>query len=111
MTELASAQGPVYRGYRGQYSSPWGPTISPYLDYFRRDSGLIDPYNAFVRPRRQVQNQIDEVRAQQQYQDTQLRREIQGVRQSLAAPTGRRASFGVNSRSYQFPTLPSRNAR
>ena len=103
----ASAQGgPRYRGYGGRYSSPYGPTLSPYLDYFRRDSGVLDPYNAFVRPRRQLQNDINNIVAQGQAENVRLQREItqlKGVRDPGAAATGTSATYFNYSHYYSMP--------
>jgi len=41
VSRSASAQ----QGYR-----PSRPTLSPYLNLYRTDSGIVDNYNAFVRP-------------------------------------------------------------
>ncbi len=97
------AQGPGGPPYRTQ---PWqpGPTLSPYLDYFRRPLGPLDSYHEFVRPRRQVQQRL-------QQQDLQLRRQAQGLqsvqeqiarpqRPSGAAPTGTDAGFFRHSHFY-----------
>jgi len=48
----AGAQPPVRRSW-----SP-SPTLSPWLDLFRYDSGLLDPYNALVRPRLELQERL-----------------------------------------------------
>ena len=100
--EVASAQGPGrYRSYGGRYSSPYGPTLSPYLDYFRRDTGVLDPYNAFIRPRRQLQNQLGEIVQQGQAENVRLRQQIQGIREAQGAPTGTGATFMNYSHYYR----------
>jgi hypothetical protein len=70
---------------------PARPTISPYLNLFRRDVGPLPNYYSLVRPqlnqiefnkRQQVTN------AQQQAQIQQNARNIVGISESVAAPTG-----------------------
>lgn len=48
----AAAQPPVRRSW-----SP-SPTLSPWLDLFRADLGVLDPYNSLVRPRLEFQEQL-----------------------------------------------------
>jgi hypothetical protein len=99
--DVASAQGGRYRSYGGRYSSPYGPTLSPYLDYFRRDTGVLDPYNAFIRPRRQLQNQIGNIVQQEQAENARLHQQIQGIRAAQGAPTGTGATFMNYSHYYR----------
>jgi hypothetical protein len=94
-------QGGVYRAYGGRYRSPYGPTISPYLDYFRRDTGVLDPYNAFIRPRRQLDNQLGQMVQDERAANTRLQQQIQGIRAETAAPTGASATFMNYSHYYQ----------
>jgi hypothetical protein len=103
--DVCLAQGGRYRGYGGRYSSPYGPTLSPYLDYFRRDTGVLDPYNAFIRPRRQLQNQLANIVEQEQAENARLRQQIQGVRAAEAAPTGTGGTF-LNY-SHYYPSAPA----
>ncbi len=49
---VADAQPPVHRSW-----SP-SPTLSPWLDLFRSDTGLLDPYNSLVRPRLELQERL-----------------------------------------------------
>jgi hypothetical protein len=78
---------------RGRYLPPAGPVLPNALNYFRNDVGVLDPYNAFVQPNRQLSQQINSM-VQQQYRDYQRsEQEIGQVRQSLAAPTGVGAGF------------------
>ena len=94
------AQGP-YRSYGGRYRSPYGPTMSPYLDYFRRDSGVLDPYNTFIRPRQQLQDQIGQMAQEERAANIRLQQQIQGIREETAAPTGRGATFMNYSHYYR----------
>ena len=99
--DLCLAQGGRYRSYGGRYSSPYGPTLSPYLDYFRRDTGVLDPYNTFIRPRRQLQNQIADIVQQEQSETARLQQQIQGIRAAEAGPTGTGATFLNYSHYYR----------
>ena len=101
VADVCLAQGGRYRGYGGRYASPYGPTLSPYLDYFRRDTGVLDPYNTFIRPRRQLQNQLDDIVQQERAETTRLQQQIQGIRESGAAPTGTSATFLNYSHYYK----------
>ncbi len=96
------AQGGVYRSYGGRYRSPYGPTLSPYLDYFRRDTGVLDPYNAFIRPRRQLQNELGAIVQQERAENVRLQNQIQGIRTATAAPTGTGATFFNYSHYYRM---------
>ncbi|HZL90632.1 MAG TPA: hypothetical protein VFB96_19850 [Pirellulaceae bacterium] len=99
--DLCQAQGGRYRSYGGRYTSPYGPTLSPYLDYFRRDTGALDPYNAFIRPRRQLQNQLADMAQQERTETARLQQQIQGVREAAAQPTGTGATFLNYSHYYR----------
>ena len=99
--DLCLAQGGGgYRSYGGRYRSPYGPTITPYLDYFRRDTGVLDPYNTFIRPRRQLENQLGQMAQEERAANIRLQQQIQGIRQETAAPTGRGATFMNYSHFY-----------
>jgi hypothetical protein len=100
-TDTCFAQGGVYRSYGGRYRSPYGPTLSPYLDYFRRDTGALDPYNAFIRPRRQLENELGQMVQQERAENTRLQQQIQGIRAESAAPTGTGATFLNYSHYYR----------
>ncbi len=92
------AQPPVRRRY-----VPRRPTMSPYLDYFRRDTGLLDPYNLFRKRNVRVNQAFEQQRRQLQYQQYQLdqtRFQFQQVQQaqrqmraSGATPTGHGSTF------------------
>jgi len=84
------AQGPA------RYTPPAGPTLPRELNYFRRDIGVLDQYNAFVYPQLQMNNQLQQLAAQQQlnYRRTQRQiNELKEVRPSEASPTGVGATF------------------
>jgi hypothetical protein len=89
----ASAQIPRYR-------PPGGSPIPRELDYFRRDVGVLDPYNTFVAPRRQIDRNFQMLEAQEQYNAQRTQSEISQLRRSTAAPTGTGATFMNYSHYY-----------
>ncbi len=102
------AQGPA------RYYPPAGPTLPSQLNYFRRDVGILDQYNAFVQPRQQLDYQFQQLAAQQQanYRSTQRQFEqMQQIRNSEAAPTGVGASFMNYMHYYQMPAGGGRRVR
>ncbi len=88
------AQSPSVRRFQ-----PRRQTFSPYMDYFRRDVGLLDQYNYF----RQQQSQIDLQRQglQQVGQEfQQLGGALPRFRPTGATPTGKGATFQTFSRFF-----------
>lgn len=78
------------------------PTLSPYLDLLRIDSGVLPPYHAFVVPRRKVEQQ----QARQGRAIGALRRQsAASERGSEPLPTGRGGQF-QNTLHY-YPQLNS----
>lgn len=79
------------QGYN-RYQAPSGPTVTPYLDYFRVPNGVLDRYNQYVRPREQLTTTIN-----QQNQDLQMlqqrvntvEKSQRAIRESPLGPTGR----------------------
>lgn len=99
-TPVAFAQGPA------RYYPPAGPTLPSQLNYFRRDVGILDQYNAFVQPRQQLDYQFQQLAAQQQadFRTTQRQLDkVQQIRASEAAPTGVGASFMNYMHYYRMP--------
>jgi hypothetical protein len=96
---VASAQSP-------RYQPPAGSTIPRSLNYFRRDTGVLDPYNSFIEPQRQIDQRINSVNTMQRLQFNQYSRDIREIRKSTAADTGTNASF-FNS-SHYYPALQGR---
>ena len=98
----ASAQGNFPR----RYQSPSGPTITPYLDYFRNDNGVLNPYYNFVRPKAEMRNNtqrlMNELRATEANAN-QLGRELKDMQNapSRAAATGTAATF--DSLGHYYP--------
>lgn len=116
LAESAGAQQPRYMPPAGRalqqdvriierrsprYVPPAGNTLPNALNYFRRDVGVLDPYNTFVAPRQQLDYQLQTMTAQQQanFRDTQ--RTIAQIRASEAAPTGVGAGFMNYSHYYR----------
>jgi hypothetical protein len=74
-----------------RYQPKAGPTLPSQLSYFRRDVGLLDQYNTFIQPQRQLEAQLQQMTQQQQadYRSAQRKIEqIKEIRPSGAAPTG-----------------------
>ncbi len=87
-----------------QRYSPRRPTLSPYLNYFRRDSGLLDNYNAFVAPRQRLQSRLQTQEAviyQQQQQLRQVQNSVSRYRQAGAGITGTHSTFMNYSHYFQ----------
>ena len=88
------------------YRPPAGPTLSPYLLYSRRPTGIYDNYNAFIRPRIELRSTL----RTQTRQIGQLDREVRDVqrdvttlsevRQLGVAPTGIGSSYQNYSHYY-----------
>jgi hypothetical protein len=85
-----------------------GPTLPRQLDYFRRDVGVLDPYNTFVAPRKRLDQDLRRLQAQEQADAAQAKKAIAGVRASLAAPTGSGATF-MNYSHYYSRSGPVRS--
>jgi hypothetical protein len=105
---LALAQG----SSGGRYQSRSGPTITPYLDYFRQDNGQLTPYHNFVQPKfqlRENQQQVDGFMRQEMTRGANLQREVnqlQQLRQSTARPTGSGATYMNYSHFYPQGASP-----
>jgi hypothetical protein len=65
------------------YRSPAlrSPTISPWLDLFRRNEGVLDNYNQFVRPQQQLRRAM----AQQQNEITSQRLRQRRIQSEIGA--------------------------
>ncbi len=110
---LLPASAPAQGAYPGRYQSRSGPTITPYLDYFRQDNTVLGPYHTFVRPRaqlRETQRQLDSRLQLEANRNSNLQREFQQLRESAARPTGSGATF-MNYSHYYPPTNPQGAAR
>lgn len=89
-----------------RYTPPGGPTMPRALDYFRRDVGVLDPYNTFIAPGRQMESNFRELQAREAYNTRQLQQEITQLRRSTAAPTGTGGTFMNYSHYYPNRTGP-----
>lgn len=97
---VAQAQYPNRSG--GSTYTPHSSPLPIYLDYFRRDVGVLDPYNNFVRPKRQLTQALQQ---QQQRIDYLQQQQIQGSMQGVA-PTGTSARFF--NYSHYYPGMRNR---
>ena len=116
---LAGRSAEAQRGHQYRQQTP---TLSPYLNLYRTDSGAVDNYNNFVRPeidlRDTLRNQQDAIQRQdvtQQQQGTALQRYQRNARgrQGRAfgvGPTGSAATF-MNYMHYYPVHGPPRNRR
>ena len=88
------------RGY-----TPYRPTLSPWLDLFRRDSGPLDNYHTFVRPEIRLRETLQRQQANIRRQGTALRSLGQEMtrfeREGLMRPTGTASVFMNYSHYYQ----------
>jgi hypothetical protein len=87
-----------------RYRPPGGSPIPRQLDYFRRDVGVLDPYNTFVAPRRQLDRNLQTLQAQEDYNARRTQQELSQlntqIKQSGAAATGTGATFMNYSHYY-----------
>ncbi len=84
--------------------TPRTPTLSPYLDLLRNNTGTLPNYYTFVRPRQQQRAFNTESRAWQRRQTIDLERvtgEFQKNRRAIA-PTGTGSWFMKESASATF---------
>ncbi len=91
-------------GQYPRYTPPAGRTLPNALNYFRGDVGVLDPYNAFVEPRRRLDRDLMTLQSRQQIGYRENQAEIAALRASAAAPTGTSASFFNYSHYYSSPT-------
>src|SRR5438105_4125711 len=95
---------------QGPYRSPAGPTLPPQLNYFRRDTGVLDQYNGIVAPTIQAQQAVQQLQSgisQQTSQLQNLQGQIQQIRDVPTARTGTASGFMKYSHYYRMPA-PSR---
>jgi hypothetical protein len=104
---LASLAGSA-SGQYPRYVPPAGRTLPNELNYFRRDVGVLDQYNSFVAPLRQLDNQLRVMQQQQSADFRAAERAISQIRASQAAPTGVSAGFMNYSHYYRLQTAPRR---
>jgi len=90
-----------------RYQPKAGPPLPSQLNYFRRDVGLLDQYNTFVQPQRQLEAQLRLMNEQQlaDYRSAQKQIEqIKEIRPSEAAPTGVGGGYLNYLHYYQLPS-------
>jgi hypothetical protein len=87
-----------------RYSSPSRPTLPSQLNYFRGDTGLLDPYNTFVQPQNQLQNRLRSMETQQQETRSEIQKQQsqESAVASKAAPTGTAATY--QNLSHYYPS-------
>ncbi len=68
-------------GQRNYPYTPRTPTLSPYFNYFRVNSGTISPYHQFVRPRVQLRMFVKQQSARNQRQNNLLQDQQTRIRQ------------------------------
>ena len=106
---LATAFSSTASAQISRYRPPGGSPIPAALDYFRRDVGVLDPYNTFVAPRRQLYSQLQTLNQQEQADFQAAQSQISSVRQSAAAPTGVGARF--MNYSHYYPSAQASRPR
>ncbi|MFO0911789.1 MAG: hypothetical protein U0795_02425 [Pirellulales bacterium] len=92
---------------RAEAQGTWTPrpTLSPYLDYFRTDTGLLPQYQQFVRPKMQLRDELVRQNGQlvqQQQQISNVGRNLSRFVEQGTRPTGSRSVFGNHSHYYQL---------
>lgn len=97
-TLLMPAESAAQGNFSRRYASPSGPTLTPYLDYFREGNGVLDTYHNFIRPRAQMSNQIQAYNdrlSQTEQQGDLLGKDVKKMQQpiSRAAVTGSAATY------------------
>lgn len=92
-----------------RYTPPAGSPLPAELDYFRRDVGVMDPFNTFVAPRRQLRNQLNAMSAREAANFQSAQQEITSIREAVAAPTG--VSAGFMNYSHYYSRSPGSRRR
>ncbi|MCM2374839.1 hypothetical protein [Aporhodopirellula aestuarii] len=114
----ASAQGYSMGGLQGGGVSkpefdPLPPSLSPYLDLLRSDSGVVSPYHSFVLPKRRIAEQQTQQSAQLRHLRSQVD-QLNTVSQNRSrvsrdrVPTGRGGYFQQYSHFYPASNNASR---
>jgi hypothetical protein len=93
-----------------RYQPPYGPTLSPYLEYYRRPSGVLNNYHMFVRPRVELRQTLRSQQQQILTLDRELRRAaVSQVREAEVAPTG--TGSGFMNYSHYYPSAGASGRR
>jgi hypothetical protein len=91
-----------------RYSPPAGRTLTPYLNFFRQDVGVLDPYNAFIVPQRDLEYRLKGLGAAAQRQQAEIQttqHQLNRIYQSGAAPTGTGGRFMNYGGYYRSPII------
>jgi len=98
------------QGMRPSYT-PSSPTLSPWFGLYNRDSGPLDNYHNFVRPRQRVYRALQQQHNEIQRQSSNLNalgQEVLSMRQpSSLRPTGVGSTF-MNYSHYYSVQPPAR---
>lgn len=94
-----------------RYRPPAGSPLPTQLDYFRQDVGVLDPYNTFVAPHRRLNQNLQALQAQEDFNTRRTQAEISQIRESAVAPTGTGATFMNYSHYYSRGNTLSRGPR
>lgn len=92
----AGAQQP--RNQPGSYRPPAGPTLTPYLDYFNRPTGVLDRYHQYVVPRQQLSQRLQQqerVTLQQERNLQTLQTQVGEIQSGGLGPQLRAPGTGV----------------
>jgi hypothetical protein len=80
-----------------RYNIPRRPTISPWMDLFSQETGPLDNYHSFVRPRQRLYNTLGNQNYQLQQQGGNIRNLGKQVtrmeRPAFVRPTGTGSSY------------------
>ena len=93
-----------------QRYQPQRPTLSPYLNYFRADVGLLDRHNTLVAPEIRSQQAVQQLQGQvfeQRSQLGNLQGQVDQIREPQTRRTGTASSF-MNYSHYYRITAPDR---
>jgi hypothetical protein len=98
----AQAQFPRYR-------PPAGNPLPNELNYFRRDVGILDPYNTFVDPQQQLSARLQSMAKQEQSNYRSSQQALSQLRALQTAPTG--VSGGFMNLSHYYSRSSSQPGR
>ena len=106
--QQAAAQNPKQK-YSRRYQ-PNKPTLSPYLNYFRLNTGVLPNYQQFVRPQINLQKTLQQQQAQIRSGQNSLKDLNSKVEQRFSKPTVSPTGHGATFRNYShyFPKLQRR---
>ena len=115
----AHGQGYSSRFSSSRFSSLARPTISPWLNLYRRDPGPLGGYLSEVRPRQELRGLLQQQELNMRRQATALQQQQTGIlslqrrvtgleRGGVMAPTGTGSVFMNYPHFYHFPTPFSR---